>query len=744
MARYDKDLSRQAKEQLQKFLLKKDIKCRIKNNKVLITGMMRGSRKTTTAFDFLLQQDFLYKIDGVKIVYVTKIIGKIDGDEIIGTFNDTVDTIRRIESDINLDADKLRICMYAGINKICQKAIDLEQSGDKNKKFKEIMLCKNCKAKSNIITKFDDIPQKLINELESLDTLTPIDSKRLALKHNTCPRIIQQYYADKCADILLLSYAMYRLKGTQLGDNYPFIIFDEARHIIEMEDEKLVTIRSKTKPYYKDIIKKIDKKYILRRYLNKPDAPDWYDELEYYIQTFGLFIRTKLTALNKSHIRAIRERENGYEDKQGKYIEEDLKTQFEYKPMGRDYNFVDEYIAGLDSQDIEKKLVKIIQLLASRKTSNEEKRELRKCFSLFETLKDIAGSTFTEIEIIRPGSTRVKTSNYVINIRYGKPFPKISSPLTLLLEGTPFTPLFYRMWLGVTKNELDVVSLPSRTKITIIYENSKKSTNDIYGYGDKSEPLKRHVYTLKEVDKRIKDFGLECKTASRTKDVANRLGSNGIKTDFVCGDTSGEGVQLLTDVLVLEGVQIKNINVGLSRMYHLATTLREKYPISALRIFQNVVNLQTMMQSMFRGIDGSNKRGNFIILLGNKMPYGEQCWVELAKQYWSYLKDRNVRFVEYTPGRKKENDIQAIMEVISNPNYDFEISPYENQIMRYIKSRKNKQVKQATLVKHFTKPANLISKSRPDIFEAIIKLCFIRKLIKTKDDNNNTILSLPE
>ena len=248
----------------------------------------------------------------------------------------------------------------------------------------------------------------------------------------------------------------------------------------------------------------------------------------------------------------------------------------------------------------------------------------------------------------------------------------------------------------------------------------------------KGRTLTQHIlYRANSIDRAC--YMLTDEQWEQLEEVSKILVNNDIKTDFVCGDTSAEGVQLDTDVLILEGTQIRNINVDRSRRFNIARVLHSKYPNWALQEFQNIVNLQTMIQSIFRGIDRNGKRGNFIVLLGNLIPYRKKCWIELAKKYFEYLNNENIRYVEINGRHKNDNEIKEIIEVITNKEYDFKLTPFENQIVRYIRSRPDKCVKQNILVKYFLTNNKVIRKGKQDIYNAI-------KNIKQKMNNNILVL----
>ena len=116
---------------LEKYFKQKNVNCTIKNNNFLIPGMMRGAAKTYSVFEFLLKDLSVDDFKGVKIFYVTRVVGDVKEEGNRGTFYDTENTIRKIEKQLPKKNSVLKICMIAGVEKICKKQVEINKSKDK-------------------------------------------------------------------------------------------------------------------------------------------------------------------------------------------------------------------------------------------------------------------------------------------------------------------------------------------------------------------------------------------------------------------------------------------------------------------------------------------------------------------------------------------------------------------------------------------------------------------------------------
>ena len=720
---------------LQNYLPRKGITCRIYTNNILFTGMMRGASKTYNVFDFLLNDESWMAMNGAKIYYVTRVVGDAEEEENKGTFYDTEKTIRTIEKGLLYKhTSPFKICMIAGEMKICQEKVNLEKSGDKKKEYRQLILCEECNYKKKLSDKSDE----LLNTLQLYNTLRPYDTRKLAKKYRVCPKVIQKYYAKNIADIVFITYAMLPF-WKQPRREYPFVIFDEARHFMALDDIPIAEFKSKnsTKPSKEECIKAICEKFIPTKYRNQTDQPEWYKKILDEIDTFSEFISGKIKAMYMAA------------EFVDEYDEEDMKIKFEYKPRLiikhkkefppgvfygiRQEHFLNDYIKNLSEEKIHINMHELARLLINSDIDKIEELEIRKTIDFLNDIQKIAGCSRTEIEIIRQDKLETDSYKYTINLKPFKRLPKLKGVYTFYLEGTPYPKEFYKYWIGIEKTKIDVITLPSETKVVILYENVKRSTKEIYHYGDKSDPFKRHLKLIKELKYKINEIGLKSTIVARTKEINKMLGSNEVKAEFVCGDKAGEGVQLETDVLILEGTQIRNIGVDTSRRFELARYSKHESPKDALQEFQNIATLQTMVQSVFRGVDRVNKRRNIIVLLGNMMPFGDKCWIELAKQYWPYLNNDNVKYVAINGRQGKDNEIKEIMAVICNKEYDYSISPYENQIIRYVKGRPYGLLKTSTLVSHFLQSPSIIKRSKPLLLKTIKHLIETGHLVVSKE-----------
>jgi len=695
--------------------------------------MMRGAGKTYSVFDFLLKEKSWMSVQGAKIYYVTRVVGDVKEEGNKGTFYDTEKTIRKIEKKQQYPhSSKFKICMIAGEEKICQQKINLNKSTNKISKYKQFILCEDCDYKQSK-TLADD----LIQELKEIDTLKPFNTRSLAEKYRICPKNIQKYYAGNIADIVFITYAMLPFWKISNKIN-PFIIFDEARYFMNLDDITIAEVKSENtkNPSLEECIKTLEEQFIPLKYSNKKDQPDWYKKVEHEINTFSGFIIGKLNAMYKA---------SKFQDESEK---EYMKKILEYKPRlvvehMKEYppgflsgikieNFVDEYIGNLSEEKIRANLHEIVRILINSQNPDIDKLEVRKTIDFLNQLHKIAGCSHIEVEIIKQHEFETGSYKYIINLKPFQRLPKLKGILTFYLDGTPYPPELYEYWIGIEQKDIDIVSLPSKTNIVILYEDVKRSTKDIYYYGNESDSFKRHLNLIKGLNKKIKEIGLKTTIVARTKEVAKILGSNGVKADFVCGDKEGEGVQLDSDVLILEGTQIRNIGVDLSRRFELAKYSLNKEPSVAIREFQNIATLQTMMQSIFRAVD-REKRRNIIVLLGNMMPDGGNCWIELAKQCWSYLNEDNVKQIRLNGEQRKDNEIKEIIEIVSNKEYNYGLSPLQNQIIRYVKGRPYSTVSISALVNHFLKSQDVIGRTKRVIFETINYLIDKEYLVKPEE-----------
>jgi len=712
----------------QTFLAKKGIKCNIQNRNILITGMMRTAAKTYTVFDFLVSQILQNEVDG-KVLYITKIVGEVGKENNRGTFYDTEKTIRKIEKKHDVHTEKLKVCMVAGEDKICQKHINLQNS-HKEKEAQKILLCSECGKDE------EEFPDTLKNVLARISTLTPDKNRELSDKYGVCPKKIRKYYAENVADIILLSYAMLRFWIPKV--KYSVVIFDEARHLNEYQKLDVVTFIGNNRSTVEDYINAVSKCHT-RKYFNNLYAPDWWkNETETYVDIYIGVIVGKIKALLKSQEIAKEYLSTSDEEPEGLFVEEDEKIKLEYQPWPPDAEFLDEQIQNLEPEKIDALKKKLAHILVNDNVSSDEEREeLKKNIEIINKLSEIAGCSKIEVEILETPLLSKESVEYNITLRPFRQFRRISSSLTFYLEGTPYPPKFYTMWLGLKKWEIDEVALPSEVPITIIYEDTKGVTKAIYGYGNNSDQFKRHIKLISGLKEQIEKINLKLAIGARTKAVSSMLGRNGVKSDLVCGDTSGEGVQIDCDVLILEGTQIRNLNVDTSRKFSIARAVGTRFIKQTLQEYQNIVNLQTMLQTAFRGIDRTGKRKNVIVLLGNQMPIRGQCWIELAKSHWDYLKSDNVRYVEIKSNQDQDNKIKEIMEVITNPNYDYTISPFENQMLRYI--LRQEKIKQTTVVNHFLNSKDVIKRTKQEILDTLATLKKRNGILAIKEKRNTVI-----
>ncbi|MFE3845711.1 hypothetical protein ACFL1L_02475 [Thermoplasmatota archaeon] len=706
-------------------------------DKIIIIGMMRTAGKTYKVFEFILTKYysiFLSKPYG-KVLYVTRSIGTVERDGNRGTFYSTEETIRKIEKKVPLLKNhKLNICMIAGVAKICHIFNQLEESKDKYKEMKQLITCEDCK-----LTK--TIPNVIDRELRDIKTLTPYITKNLGGKYEVCPKEIQKYYAEYFGNIILISYAMIPY-WKMPKEGYPFIIFDESRHFTDLPNISIasVTIKKGVQPKIEDYLSVIQKQFLPESYVNTPDEPEWHKKAWYYIDAFGGFLNGKLRTLNEINSLA-KKLSNPFDEKI-------IKERLEYKgrlvfhhskehPPGvfqgvSEDNFLDDYIGNKDPEKIHYAMYGLIHSLLKGDIPKEQIKDVKKTINLLRIFKDIAGSHTTEIEILKRPGIIGDNDNHDITLKPFRSIPDLKSTMTFYLEGTPYTKKYFEFWLNLKEDDVEVISIPNDVKITIIYEDAKKSTGQIYGHGTDSTQFRNHIKLIKEIEQLCKDNKLDTIVVARNNQVVDYLGSAGVHCDFVSGNIEAEGTQKQVDMLINEGVQIRNIGVDLSRKYILADKTGCDDPNQIVQDFQDISTTQTMIQTGFRAVDREGNRRNIIIMFGNKMPHKDnKCWIEYAKEKWDYLKSDAIQYVKINGNQEVENKIKDIKEVITNPKFDYDLTPLQNQILQHVNSRPLSKIKKETLAQYFLKSPKEIRRSNSEIRESIKDLVSKRKVFES-------------
>jgi len=705
-------------EHFEQYLLKKhNLKTNITKNKILISGKPRGSRKTTTVLDYLLNEcSFLFYNEGQPgVTYVTRAIGTVEEKGNQGTFYDTERTIRRIEKESpNFQEKQLKICMIAGKAKTCSL-----YEHAKNIKYQKYVFCESCsytkKLKKNKKNKYTK-SNLLIEELNKISTLTPYKTKKLSEKYQVCRTAIIRYYLENVANIQLMTYAMIPHWESDLFINP--IIYDEARHLIELPQINLVTIKVEKdkKLTVKEICNEVSKSFdsCSSEDINNENAPKWMNKyLLHIVERLSFFFGKKIYAMD--------EVEKEIEDNtfQNEFEEEERRSQYEY--IGDYYPWIgyihlpEEFINKLSSEDIHYLLENLVPIYFKKMPENE-KSMLKKTIDTLIVLEQIAGCSFVEVEILKSPGLLNKKDTYSITL---KPYKRIEieqEPFVFFIDATPYPNKYYRYWFGTS---VDNVILPDKTPITIVYEDAKKSTNQIYGHGDKVDQFIGHIELIKGVIDLCESKSLKYAVVARTKEVRSILEKQGINADMVCGDARAEGVQLDADVSIIEGTQIRNLGVDSSLRYMLGKILK-KSPSRAFQQYQDINNSQQLIQTAFRAVDSNGKRKNIIIMLGNKMPHRNMCWVELGKKYWPWLK--NDKIIKIKRKLSIDNKIKEIDMIISEKKTESKLSSFEEQIYQYIKGRNYQRVKKATCVKYFLSSNKVIRKTKSEIYKAIKKL----------------------
>ncbi len=700
-----------------------NIPIEINHNDILVSGLMRTAGKTYKILEFLFKKiDDFPKAGFKQILYVTRTIGTVLPENNKGTMYDTANTIRRIEQTVpHRRNNPQNICLIAGKEKICQIISDLGQSQKKFSELQQLLGCEEC-------DKSKTIGSDLEKRLKEYTTLRPYDTKILAEEFDICPKVIQQFYADNVAGIILISYAM--LSHWKYDkDKQIFIIYDEARHFTDRENIPIATFqKEKGKPTKEEMLNAFKEQSLPHFYANDPIEPEWYKKTYGFICIYEKLITQKIRALHRL---------NGFKrDIDDEFEQQELKEQFEYVgdvivhhmkeyPPGcyegvDTVHFADDYLITYDEEEIRKVLFDSIGIFLTENIPVEQRDDFEKTINILKILHELSGVHQVEIETLLKPGMQSKLNTYSITLKPFYYLPKYPSVMNFYIEGVPYPSEFYQWWLDIPQNKIDVINIPNDTNITIIYEDVKKNTGDIYGHGSQSEPFLRHLAMLKAIKEKLDQLGLKTCLVARTKEISAILGSNGLKTDFVSGDIEGEGTQLDADILLMEGVQIRNIHVDTSRQYEIAQYIKDKKPSEIIEKFKDINTMQTMIQTMCRTIDRQGKKRNIIILLGNQMPHkSDICWVEMALQYWSYLRTSKIHYVKIMGGEDTENKIKEIFEVITNINYDYTISPFKNQILRYINGRPNRRVKKQTLIDHFQNPNETIRRTKKVIYDTI-------------------------
>ncbi len=721
-------------EHFEQYLKKKyNLDIKYTKDKILITGKPRGSRKTTIVFEYILNEcPSIFQESEDKsnppITYITRAIGTVEKKDNHGTFYDTEETIRRIEKQSPHYTDnQLKICMIAGMAKTCPR-YDLI----KNDKYQRYIICKNCTYKKDDkdSSKFNGLTE----ELKIIPTLKPYRTKCLSEKYKICPKVIIDYYSQNIADIQLMTYAMIPYWKHDLSQQ-PIIIYDEARHLTALKKIDLVAFKVKKdrKLPINQIIEQINKNYginVSEVDIEHGNAPEWLDkELLYLVGRLPSFLFPRLRARD-----AVEKWKNKEKDKfEGKnpvvfkneFDEEEYTSQHEMSQLLHDYpdigwvEFPEDFIKGVSKKLVKDEIERLIKIYYGN-IKKDEKQLCRKAIDSLIVLEQIVNCKQVEIEILKSPGLTDKKDTYSIEL---KPFiwTKIEKdPFVFFIDATPYPKSYYRYWLD---NNVSTVMLPDKTPVTIVYEDAKKSTNQIYGHGDKSEQFNRHIELIKGVIDLCESKSFKYAVVARTKQVKSILEKQDIHVDLVCGDAQSEGVQLKVDATIMEGTQIRNLLSDSSLRYLLGETLNKR-PSTAFNEYRDINNTQQLIQTAFRGIDGQGRRKNIIIMLGNKMPHRNQCWVELAKQYWPWLQNSELFKIEAKI--TIENKIKEIDMILSGSRTDSKLSFYEEQMLKYISERVDGRIKKQTCVNYFLKTKNkkVIRKTKSEIYKAIERLVF--------------------
>lgn len=692
---------------------------KIKYDKILISGKPRGSRKTSTVFDFILNEyPQLFGKKKPPILYVTKVIGTVEQSDNHGTFYDTEKTIRRIEkASPNYKGKQLKICMVAGKEKTCSVIAEIKDDLEK------MIICDDCDYIGHIDSNKENNTEEVnnfIKKIKRIPTLTPYETKKLADEHNICSKAIIKFYAQHIADIVLMTYAM--IPHWEPKIKAPVVIYDEARHILELPDIVIASFKYESG-------KRPTQEFINNQVLSFLDpnfdsddneVPEFIDKkLETYISHFLTYIHIKLMAFHQINeiIRSSKD-ENEYSFEKYKEQLEFVNTNFNYLGF---VEWADEIIGRMNPFKINKflkDLVRNYKLEWQIVEPDDERKRLERYINSLRILDHIAGCSHVEIELLRTPGLKKQEDTYNIILRPFEYMDVEKDAFVFFIDATPFPKIFYKLWL---QQPVDTVVLPDNTPVTIIYENAKRSTPEIYGYSDERESFSNHILLINGIIDLCDKLGLKYAVVARTKEVKGILEGQGIHVDLSCGDINAEGVQLDADVLILEGTQIRNIGAGVSMKYSLGRMLNIE-PTKAFYEYGFILNAQQLIQTSFRAVDSNGKKRNIIIMLGNMMTHRDSCWVEYAKEHWSWLKNNNMAYHMIDLHSLIENKVKSIGMVLSKKKGKTDLSYLENQILLYIKGRNNSRVKKSSCVNHFLKSNKVIHKTKKENYDAIKNL----------------------
>lgn len=704
-------------EHFKDYLLKKhNLKSIISNNKILISGKPRGSRKTTTVFDYLIDhcKSFLEGKNQPSVVYVTRAIGTVEPKNNVGTFYDTEGTIRRLEKKSPLYREnELKICMVSGLGKSCSKYQSIANE------YRKRILCKECEFSRKIGGDDEHLEEKL----KQIPTLTPYLTKQLSEEYCVCTRAIIDYYVMNVANIVLMTYAMlphWNFVEGPINPEQSVFIYDEARHLIEQDNVDLLTLKKEKQkePSVEDFRLKIEERLVPDIDVDDNDKQEWYsDDIDGFVSNFSLFLNQKISALFRL------EKERGFYTFKNEFEEEEFKSQNEMfspvqvLPFVGVIDFPDEIFKKNPTWKVSDWIDNLAEIYMGGHIPDTEIMQFKKVYDLLNIMESFSGCEIVEIELLKSPAIKSKFDEYTLSLKPYKKVPIQTGFFVFFIDATPFDNRYYKYWL--TKPISDV-TLNDDTPVTIVYENAKRSTKEIYGHGLESEPLERHISQIKSIIELCNKAGFKYSIVARTKEVKSILELKGVQVDMACGDIQAEGVQIDADVLILEGTQIRNIGVDRSRKYTLGRVLKTR-PSQAFQEYLDVVNAQQLIQTSFRSIDGRGKKKNIIIMLGNRMPHRDLCWVEFAKERWSWMERTNLIKVD---GMNIENRLKSIDMIFSEKKTESKLTPYEEQIYQYIKSRNYGRVKKSTCVKYFQKPKTkkIMKKTNSAIYSAIKRL----------------------
>lgn len=654
-----------------------EIRWNNENRVILVTGKMRLAGKNHSTFDFLLRRNG-------RILYITRAIGRNEQ----GTFYDSKETIRKLENEPNRSK---KIAMIAGLSKICsiRQQDEVEDDDEIASIIDELNACIGCNR-----NKIKELPSELIAELQSITTLAPGATKELADKYELCPKRILKYYVENFADIVFMTYKMIITRPELVDDfNADYIVYDEARHLMDAGIKFQCTIANinkdgKEKPTCKEWAEAIENQLIPKRYdikeIKNGKAPPWYPDYLKALHYLSRFLPLKLHAYFNA--KEISENHRGsYDALREFFIEEDAKLWGEYVSTGNAIyapNFVDEYFEQVDDRWIRGRLNKLVKW---RKRCPDDK-ELHKAIRLIYYQYKLAGSRRIDFEFLMKFNPIKKKYQHTLTMRGYQEIPQFRGRrLTFFLDGTPYSEELYDDWLGTTKEDLNIVHLPSKKEVSIIYVTSKKLTADTYSRRSDRE---LHIRLLKGLTDRLKHLGVL--VGARTKDVESMLHKQGIDVDLVVNDARSEGTQLKGNVLILEGTQIESIGAGESCKYELARSLGLYSPSYAFTNYKSQRVVQTNIQSAFRAVSRKDSL-NCIVMLGAKFSQPIE-WKgreyenlpELAVELYGWDKVRLIPINGNIKTESKIEQIATVVDLIQRNKYIHDCSVFENLVFNVI------------------------------------------------------------